>query len=533
MVDNDDVDSPPLRDLHDDIDRIVRRCYGMHITQPRNESVYEAGEENYDGPGQSFEAPQMNAGELGNYVTQSNASGAAANKDPVLHYQLKSGLLSTLPAQRYRKVSHAGVTFTMMVVGESGLGKTTFVRQLFGDRIEDLYSEEDVRDGYCRQVLDTSLYVKTTKVELHRFTCVENGVPGRFTIVDTPGFGDFTNSENAWIPLVDYIDSQHMMHMLQEEQPYRGGLTDTRVHACVYFLPAFARHLRPLDIEAMKALSTRVNLIPVIAKADSCTVDELARVKQLVREDLEANHIEIYQPPLEYGEIFHNSLAPYGIISSLEFVLNSEGDRVRGRNLGWGVCEVENPEHCDFCALRDVLIRKDLLDLIDTTHEIHYGRQRAELMQYRLSCAALRVGYPASQQLNMSTPMAKSDSNSENFSDINETVEDMRHRSLNNDCHSNLELLAKISPYRYEWFKSERLDTNVIFINFIRELKNRMMITVEKQEAVFKDWIATLNESRREKEAEIANERAKIAKLENEVRELRSRVPRHFKLRRE
>lgn len=41
--------------------------------------------------------------------------------------------------------------------------------------------------------------------------------------------------------------------------------------------------LRPIDIEFMSRLHTRVNLIPVIAKADTMTDEEIADFKTRVR----------------------------------------------------------------------------------------------------------------------------------------------------------------------------------------------------------------------------------------------------------
>lgn len=43
------------------------------------------------------------------------------------------------------------------------------------------------------------------------------------------------------------------------------------------------RSLRPIDIEFMSRLHTRVNLIPVIAKADTMTDEEIADFKTRVR----------------------------------------------------------------------------------------------------------------------------------------------------------------------------------------------------------------------------------------------------------
>ena len=51
---------------------------------------------------------------------------------------------------------------------------------------------------------------------------------------------------------------------------------------CIGFFDTFAR-LKPLDIEIMKRLGTRVNLIPVVAKADTLTQNDLFVFKQRVR----------------------------------------------------------------------------------------------------------------------------------------------------------------------------------------------------------------------------------------------------------
>jgi septin family protein len=49
---------------------------------------------------------------------------------------------------------------------------------------------------------------------------------------------------------------------------------------------------------------------------------------------------------------------------------------VRGRQYKWGTVEVENPLHCDFVYLRELLISTNMQDLIDATHNIHYATFR-------------------------------------------------------------------------------------------------------------------------------------------------------------
>lgn len=129
------------------------------------------------------------------------------------------------------------------------------------------------------------------------------------TVIDTPGFGDYINNKDSWLPVIEFLDDQHESYMRQEQQPVRQKINDLRVHVCLYFIrptghtyvlinsmipspspvpsPKQRFHhsyrLTPLDIEVMKRLGTRVNLIPVIAKADTLTPKVLAEFKRKVR----------------------------------------------------------------------------------------------------------------------------------------------------------------------------------------------------------------------------------------------------------
>jgi cell division control protein 12 len=86
--------------------------------------------------------------------------------------------------------------------------------------------------------------------------------------------------------------------MRQEQQPHRSDKQDLRIHACLYFIKPgttsvsavgtfserkLINSVKPLDVEVMKRLGTRVNLIPVIAKADTMTQEDLHNFKYIVR----------------------------------------------------------------------------------------------------------------------------------------------------------------------------------------------------------------------------------------------------------
>lgn len=49
----------------------------------------------------------------------------------------------------------------------------------------------------------------------------------------------------------------------------------------------------------MKQLGQRVNLIPVIAKADTLTPKDMAVFKARIRECIRAHNIQVYVPPVE------------------------------------------------------------------------------------------------------------------------------------------------------------------------------------------------------------------------------------------
>ncbi len=115
----------------------------------------------------------------------------------------------------------------------------------------------------------------------------------RLTVIDTPGFGDYVNNRDSWMPIIEFLDDQHESYMLQEQQPRRQDKIDLRVHACLYFIRPTGHTLKPLDIEVMKRLCSRVNLIPVIAKADTLSPADLAKFKQRV-----SNYALSLQPPV-------------------------------------------------------------------------------------------------------------------------------------------------------------------------------------------------------------------------------------------
>ncbi|KAA0192874.1 Septin-7 [Fasciolopsis buskii] len=134
---------------------------------------------------------------------------------------------SNLPNQVYRKAVRRGFEFNLMVVGESGLGKSTFINSLF---LTDLYNADF--PGPSRRPK------KTSSVQSNTVILRESGVVLKLKLIDTPGFGDSVDNTNCWQPIIDYIDARFDDYIWGESRVNRGtqSLSDQRVHALIYFI---------------------------------------------------------------------------------------------------------------------------------------------------------------------------------------------------------------------------------------------------------------------------------------------------------
>jgi len=266
----------------------------------------------------------------------------------------------------------------MAVVGASGTGRTTFVNTLCNRQVLPHLDAEDIANAHE----DHGVRIKPVTVELE-----DEGTRISLTIVDTPGFGDSIDNEASFGEIVGYLERQYDDILAEESRIKRNPrFRDNRVHALLYFITPTGHGLRELDIELMKRLSPRVNVIPVIGKADSLTPAELAESKKLIMEDIEHYRIPVYNFPYDIEEddeetVEENaelrSLLPFAIVGSEE-TFNVGGKVTRARQYPWGLVEVENPRHSDFLAVRSALLGSHLADLKEITSDFLYENYRTE-----------------------------------------------------------------------------------------------------------------------------------------------------------
>ncbi|EAU91050.1 septin [Coprinopsis cinerea okayama7 len=288
-----------------------------------------------------------------------------------------------LPARRRNKVK--GVQFTIMVVGASGTGRTTFVNTLCESDVLSHKICDDPKEAH----LEAGIKIKPVNVELE-----EDGIRIALTVVDTPGFGDNIDNEFAFQEIMNYLERQYDDILAEQSRIKRNPrFKDNRVHALLYFIPPTGHALREMDIELMRRLSPRVNVIPVIGKADSLTPKELKAFRKRIMEDIDHYSIPIYNFPYDVEEddeetIQENmelrALLPFAVVGSEEEI-EIDGEPTRARIYPWGIVEVDNPHHSDFVRLRSAILGSHLGDLKMLTEDVLYETYRTEKLSRAVS----------------------------------------------------------------------------------------------------------------------------------------------------
>lgn len=393
--------------------------------------------------------------------------------------------IDQIPKQRQDIISRQGIQFNMMVVGQAGLGKQTFVNTLYGKPITSL-SKNNIREDLVEincQFSNSSIGSDDNKEEGSAGSGESTGPKELWrpflkqNIVLTPNYGSKCNNMFAWLPLVNYIEENMRSYMFQEEQPERTRLKDNRVHVALYFLNPTMKGLDVLDVITMKELSHRVNLIPVIAKSDIMTRDELNAFKTEVQQILVAQDISVCKflhEDQRFKENIEQYLThiPFGIVSSCSshYRTEHEADKVAGRKYKTGVAEVNNASHSDMGLLRQLLIDEMMMDFIDST-ETYYESCREMLLDLRLS------GVPDSFE-----DLPKYEQNSKDPRQLKEVAE-------GGDL---------LSIYRgIEGFNKAKMDE--LFANWDSEflwkqleIKGRFQNLLQVEECKFQEWSQTL-----------------------------------------
>ena len=116
-----------------------------------------------------------------------------------------------------------------------------------------------------------------------------------YLVQDTPSYGDTpTPTPEVQQLVLEYVTTQQRRHWEAEHSPSRScsmsDMPDGRVDVALFFLPP--HRLRQADVDFAVALSALCPVVPLLAKADTMTTEELEGYRNHVRYDSDTHDTE-------------------------------------------------------------------------------------------------------------------------------------------------------------------------------------------------------------------------------------------------
>ncbi|KAJ7069728.1 septin family protein [Mycena amicta] len=265
-------------------------------------------------------------------------------------FETRTDIRKNPVAPRSSQRRRVAPTFNLMVVGAKRTGKTSLLRLLVETADVSPTATPDQRAAmqrFLRGSPKSTQVIETACIEI----CESRFDRVLFSIIDTPGL-DFVEGRELKLErqvngIIKYIDAQYADTMSEESKVVRKSKGDQHIHLCIYLIdpstvmtvnarraqssmptktrsettvsmrnppePASDRFsddesddenegpltLPPSDIRVLRRLAARVNVLPVIARADSLTDEKLVSVKQAIRTGLTEAGLDfgVFSPP--------------------------------------------------------------------------------------------------------------------------------------------------------------------------------------------------------------------------------------------
>jgi len=312
------------------------------------------------------------------------------------------------------------LSLRLMVVGESGMGKTTFIENVFhayrpnascagphathaltrqmptgthAAKHECVAKTGCATTGPCRPSTKSTIFLSNPDELCTSFVVedAEERIRMHYYIQDTPGYGDTLDPTTRMTEIIRFIQTQNQRHLQREVDMSTDVATDPRIDVCLYFIPP--HRLKEIDVEFMRRLANVVALIPIVAKADSMTTDELAHFRHLIRTTAMEREIRFHEFSarnyIDAGIHDHVShgFPVFAVVSSDMYTTGAKSDVFWPvRCYQWGTCEAFNRSHSDTSTLKRLLLECGYHDVKESSSSFYQAfkdverRQRTETL---------------------------------------------------------------------------------------------------------------------------------------------------------
>lgn len=255
------------------------------------------------------------------------------------------GSLSNHFLQRSRR---EGADFNLLVIGPAGCGKSTLLSNLYNQEI--LPSD---RRRYAR-------FSNTIEFVEHESIVKEVGVDLRLKVTEILGyaelsFGGAVDQKEKIKKIVKNVEEKHRKFFDSENYAQRSNtkqtdqLKDKLYHAAIVFIqPQRNLAISANDIALLQALQSRVNIIPVIAKADTFVGEELMRVKLNLKKAFNDSKILLFPNITDVSDddwvikeaVDVRSHCPFLTIAAQP---DKSANGARFRQYPWGIVSIDTP----------------------------------------------------------------------------------------------------------------------------------------------------------------------------------------------
>lgn len=316
------------------------------------------------------------------------------------------------------------VNFNIMVAGLSGLGKTTFCKALLDSWMDS--ADEPAESTSKKKTKGGGINAQTLTVEesppLEWYDESANTLL-RVRVIDTPGFGNKVDHKNSVQVITKYIqrcrnDQMQQEMSIQPSASLGSKQEEKLVHVCLYFLSP-GRFLE-IDRHFLKNVQHEIPIVPIIAKADTLTDDEISEYRALLKTTFEQERIKVYDFDLietneldskrsaaemstpsifRRGKRRKEMVTPEGkdprrsdskLIRSVLQKTTLQNRNYRGRRKGealaiiardgiypWGESHSQDPHHSDLRLIRDLLLSEHTERFLEQS-QMQYQQYRTQ-----------------------------------------------------------------------------------------------------------------------------------------------------------